>query len=111
MVVEQTPYQLVVELQRTVKVLISGLSVDAMPHEEKNLLKQLKAMLADMRLDIRDYDLAETRAEQLGLVTEVKERVGGIRGHVILLSTYNVFSAIDVAHITARLEYISERLR
>ena len=108
---EQTPYQLAVELQRTVKVLIAGLSADDMPHVEKTLLKQLKSNLADMRLDIRDYDLAETRAEQMSFILAAQSRVSDIREQVVVLSTYNVFSGVDVAHVTAKLEYISERLR
>ncbi len=66
--------------------------------------------MADARLDVRDYEYAETRAEQQQHAKAAKKRLEQVRQAVLLASEYNVFSAIDVAHTTATIEQITKHL-
>lgn len=75
------------------------------------MVSSLKREMADARLDARDYELSETRAEQLENAAHAKKRIEDIRKAVLTASEKNLFSAIDVAHITAQLEQASSFLR
>ena len=78
---------------------------------ERRVVASLKSELTDARLDIRDYELSETREEQLGKVRDAKRRLELIRKGILAASEYNIFTAIDVAQLTAQLEQISENVR
>lgn len=91
--------------------VLSGLDVASLPRSEQRLVNGLKHDIVDARLDIRDYELSETRDEQLHKAREAKKRLERIRKGILATSEYNVFSAVDVAQLTAQLEQISENVR
>ncbi len=66
--------------------------------------------MADARLDVRDYEYAQARSEQLEHAEAGKKRLEQLRQAVLTASEYNVFSAIDVAHTTATIEQITNYL-
>jgi hypothetical protein len=70
----------------------------------------LKNDLIDARLDIRDYELSETREDQLRRARDANKRLERIRKSILAASEYNVFNAVDVAQLTAQLEQIIENL-
>ncbi|MBC7581610.1 hypothetical protein H7097_01945 [Aeromicrobium sp.] len=74
------------------------------------MITDLKNNLIDARLDIRDYEFSETRAEQQGHVKQVYESLEKVRGDILTASEYNVFNAVDVAQFTAQLEQIIEQV-
>lgn len=98
-------------LEVAVNAKLSALDIMSLPVGERKLITGLKNELIDARLDIRDYELSETRAEQLEKAGEAKQRLERVRKMILGLSEYNVFSSIDVAQRTAELEQISEELR
>jgi hypothetical protein len=71
---------------------------------------QLKRAMAEVRLDIRDYEFASTRAEQLVLAAVANQRIAGVREGMLVLSQDGIFSAIDIAHMSAIIDQITEQL-
>jgi hypothetical protein len=86
--------------------VLSAYDVTEFPAKEKELVAQLKHLLIDARLDARDYEYAETRAEQLRIVKEAKERLEQLQQGILKASEYNLFSAVDVAELSARIQQL-----
>lgn len=74
-------------------------------------LKLLKRDLTDARLDIRDYELAETKAEQLRLGEDASKRLTSVQQGILAASQYNVFSAVEVAQLSAQIAQLQEQLQ
>jgi hypothetical protein len=107
---ETSPFLLIKFLQTQVLGMLRQFDMFDFEVDQRKLLVGIKQELADARLDIRDYELSETRAEQLGKAKAAKELLEEIRKHILTASEYNVFSAVDVAQLSAQLENIMSRL-
>jgi hypothetical protein len=109
--VDQTsPFLLVKSLETQVNAILSALDIYSLPADERRSIRLLKNSLVDARLDIREYELSETREEQLRCAKLAKKRLEHVRTYILLASEYNIFGAVDVAQLTANVERISERL-
>ena len=108
---DQSPFLLIKSLELQLNGVFSRLDIFSLPNTERKLVLGMKQELIDARLDIRDYELSETRAEQLTKAGDSKERLDRIRQQILSASEYNVFGAADVAQLTAQLEQISDNVR
>lgn len=86
--------------------VLAALDVDGLPLTERNLVEQIKRVATDARLDARDYQYAETRAEQLTLATAAKKRYQTLQQHILKASEHNMFSAIEIAQLSAHIEQL-----
>ena len=98
-------------LETQLKAVLSGLDLVTLPKEEKVVVTALKNNLTDAKLDIRDYEYSDTRAEQLRYSKQAIERLGKIRAGILAASEYNVFNAADVAQFSAQLEQIIDQVQ
>jgi hypothetical protein len=103
-------FQEVKELEMQINSIVSFFDMADLPMAQQNLVGALKHQLIDARLDARDYEYAETRAEQLQVATEAGQRVEALQQNILEASTYNIFSAVDVAQLSARLQHIMSRM-
>lgn len=105
-----SPFILVKRLESDVLRLLSQIDLLLLSTEEQQKIARLKNNLIDARLEIQDYELAETRENQLENAADAKRYLKKVR---IFISdnNMNVFGAVDVAHLTAYIEQIADRLR
>ncbi len=111
--VEETsgsPFVLATRLKTYVGHLLATFDVDSLDQAQRREFKLMKRLLADARLDTRDYELSETRVEQVGKAVQARNRLEELRLHILRASEHNVFSAIDVAQISAQLDEIIAKL-
>lgn len=106
----KSPFLLVKDLERQLSSVLAAIDVYALAAGERKLVTMLKRELADARLDIRDYELSETRDEQLAHAKEAKARLGHVRKYILAASEHNIFSAVDVAEASAHIEQIMDYL-
>jgi len=92
-----------------IKALLRTIDTDTLEPAERKSLTGLRRLAVDTRLDIRDYELSETREEQLKCAITAKKRLGKLRAAI--LATGMAFGPADIAQLTAELEYIDSRLR
>lgn len=104
-----TPLELAKQLQLHVVGLLSHIDLPELPKTEQRLIRDLKHTLGDVRLEIRDYELAETRVEQIKCAADARESLAQIQAS-ISSNGISVFGAVDVAHVTARVEQIIDEL-
>ena len=107
---DSSPYALCTQLEGQLKRLLAGQDVTALPTDIRKVTASIKRTMADARLDVRDYEYAETRAEQKEHAEAGIKRLEQVRQAVLAASEYNVFSAIDVAQTTAIIEQITKHL-
>lgn len=106
----ESPYVLAKRLEADIVRLLSGLDVSLLTPKEHGALAELKNTMIDARLDVQDYELAETRDFQLQNAADAKQRLLVVQGH-ISTNTLHVFGAVDVAHLTARIGQITDLLK
>lgn len=107
---EISAFGLIKELETSMNAKISSVDLFELPTEERDLIKALQRQLVDARLDIRDYDLSDTRAEQIENAALGRKRLEGLRALLLDASHLAIFSSVDIAHFSAHIEHISEQL-
>lgn len=100
-----SPFMAMQELERHIKSLLRPLDIEILGELSRKAVVSIKLNITDARLDIRDYELSETREEQLKNAAEAKKRLAKLERDILTAS--DVFSALDTAHITAKLEQIN----
>lgn len=104
-----SPFLATQRLETQLKALLRGVDIDTLEASEKKAVAAIRRLLVDTRLDIRDYELSETRDEQLQNATEAKKRLGKLQANILVASF--AFNPADVAQIGAQLEQITEWLK
>jgi hypothetical protein len=102
----QSPYLLVQRFGTELNNLLSANDTSELPKLQRQNITDLKRLFGEARLDVRDYELSETRAEQLKMASAAKKHLKQINGLILAASTYDVFSAIDVASLSSKLEQV-----
>lgn len=87
----------------------SGL--DALDRSQIKLVGTIKRLAADARLDIRDWEMADSQGEMQRYGREALKRIDQLRASILLASEQDLFSAIHVADITSRLDAFESELR
>ncbi|MGH7195233.1 MAG: hypothetical protein ACREGA_00425 [Candidatus Saccharimonadales bacterium] len=108
---QSSPFLLASQLQTQFNGILSGIDVLSLPVKEAKLINGLRREMADARLDIRDYEMSENKDEQLENARTARKMLGSLRANILALSEYNVFSAVDVAQISAQIEQIIDELK
>lgn len=106
----QSPFLLAKRLSADVLHLLVQIDASELAIPEQQKLERLKNALIDARLEIQDYELAETRDNQLRNAKNAQKYLAKIK-NTITDSDLNVFGAVDVAHLSAQVEQIIARLR
>jgi hypothetical protein len=70
----------------------------------------LKKNVIKMRLQIRDYQLSQTREEQIQCLGSCKAKLNDVNEGILKISQYGIFSPVDVAYLTANADLISDSL-
>jgi folate-dependent tRNA-U54 methylase TrmFO/GidA len=95
-------------MQRTegqLKALLRDVDSELLELAERKAVISLRRLAVDARLDIRDYELSETREDQLRCAREAKRRLARLRNTILAAGP------ADVAQLTAQLEQIEGWVR
>lgn len=103
---EVSLFEQAIALERQVRNILSNYDVADLPQREKELVRNLTNQLVDARLDARGYEYAETRAEQLATAKEARQRLEQLQQAILKASEYNLFGAVDIAQLSARIQQI-----
>lgn len=101
-----SPFALVKALETHITSLIMKFDVDSLPSGERELLRSIKRLVVDVRLDMRDYGLAETKLEQDRLARELRQRLHAFEQAIIKAGELNLFGAVDVGHLSAQTQQL-----
>lgn len=104
----QSPYLMTQRAETQLKTLLRTVNVDELTLDEKKALSSLRRLSADARIDIRDYELSETREERLLKAKDAKKHLSKLKANI--LAAGMVFGPADVAQLDAQLDQIMEYL-
>ncbi|HSX43120.1 MAG TPA: hypothetical protein VLF59_03480 [Candidatus Saccharimonadales bacterium] len=102
----QSPFLAMKRAETQIKALLRGVDMDLLTPDERKAMASLRRLSADARLDIRDYELSETREEQLGKAHDAHKVLTKLKTTLLAVST--AFGPADIAHLDAQLEQIKE---
>lgn len=91
--------------------ILSRLDIDALDPTQVKVVGTIKRLLADTRLDIRDWEMAETREDMVRFGRDGLRRLEQSREAILLASQHDIFSPIDVAEILAQFDQFAAELR
>lgn len=91
--------------------ILNALDQDTLDRSQQRTIAALKRLMADARLDIRDYEMADSREEMTRHSKAATRRLEQTREMILLASEGNIFGAVDVAQLTAELEQIAAEVR
>ncbi|MBX4197129.1 hypothetical protein KW801_01055 [Candidatus Saccharibacteria bacterium] len=72
---------------------------------------ELRQNLADAKIYAQDYELSEMRQEQLDNAKQANKWLEKARQQVLRASEFNIFSPIDVAHLSAQIDQAKADLK
>ena len=98
------------KLNAQINTMVSSMDVFSLERALQKIVTSLRNNMAEARLDVRDFELSETRDEQLAHARQAKKRLNHVRKDILAASEYNIFSSVDVAQFTGEIDHINERL-
>lgn len=101
-----SPFALAKEIAASVARLMAGIDIESLQPQAREAVTQLKNQAADIRLDMRDYGLADNRAEQERIAKELAERLAKLQASILRASEYNILGAADVAQLSANVQQL-----
>ncbi len=91
--------------------MLASLDIDIIGRETSKIIVAIKRLAADARLDIRDYEMSDSRVEMLENAEVAIKRLQELRVQILKVSEHGIFSAIDIAQLSAQLDEIVDQLR
>lgn len=101
-----SPFERTKAFDAQLRAIVSSFDIDAMQSAERDILRSLKSLTTDVRLDMRDYGMAETRQDQARLANTVRKRLEQLERIILKAGSQNLVSAIDVAQLSAEAQQI-----
>jgi hypothetical protein len=91
-------------LEADVRQILRKTNEAKLDRKYRNALTELRQNLVDIRIYTNAYEFSEERPEQLENAKMSKEYLQKARQHILKASEANIFSAIDVAHLSAQID-------
>jgi hypothetical protein len=106
-----SPSILAKSLESDINLILRKIQTHKLGEKERKALGVLRQALDDTKIYVKDYELSEMRDQQLDNAKEAKKYLEQARASILRASEFNVFSAIDVAHLSAQIDQIAGDLR
>jgi hypothetical protein len=107
----ETPSRKVKQVELQVNSTLRNFDLRKLGIIERNTLAKLRQNLTDSRIYTTDYELSETRDEQKDNAKKAKKWLAQAQKNILTASEFNIFGAIDVAHLSAQIEQIISELK
>ncbi len=106
-----SPLQQAKKLENQVNSILRQVNHSRLSLKQRGVLAQLLQNLTDVRTYTSDYELSETREEQANNAKQAKKWLKHAQKNVLAASQFNVFNAIDTAHISAQIDLITDNIK
>lgn len=93
------------------RILAAARAAGLLEGSVQQATKLLKRDLTDARLDIRDYEFAETKAEQQQPGSDARKRLASVEQRILAVSQHDIFSAVEVAKLSAQIAQLQDQLQ
>ncbi|PID30710.1 hypothetical protein CSA80_04385 [Candidatus Saccharibacteria bacterium] len=96
------------DIERQIKRIVRDADIEKLSLQERKLVEKLKMACNEVWLDVRDYEYAETREEQIKWRKLGRHNIAAAEQYLLELGT--IFGPVDSAELSANLSAISEQL-
>lgn len=107
----QAPSKAIKDLDAQVRRILRPVDLLKQDRTVRESVATLGQHLHDARIYAVDYELSETREEQVDNAKQARKYLKAASHAVLTASQHDIFSAIDVAHIIAVIEQVRADLR
>jgi|JI10StandDraft_1071094.scaffolds.fasta_scaffold50873_4 hypothetical protein len=97
------------QLDLKIKIILRGVDRENTSQVKKRALEQIRLACNEVKLDVRDYEYAETLAEQKKWARIGRHNLKALEQNILLLD--DVFGPADVAELSAVIEQVRLALR
>jgi hypothetical protein len=98
-------------LEADVRQILRKTNERKLERKYRNTLAELSQNLADIRIYINAYEFSEDRQEQLDNAKIAKKWLERARQNILKASEKDIFSAIEVAHLSAQIDQLIGELK
>lgn len=98
----------ILQIDRQVKAALRGVQHDELDREAAKLVKELKQLCNEARLDVRDYEYAETLAAQRKAGEKARKNLTKLEKGILQL--HSVFGPADTAELGAFIDSLRSEL-
>jgi hypothetical protein len=108
---EQSPSVMAKQLDNHIARLLRRFDPARQPSHAREAITELRQNMIDAKIYTNDYELSETREEQLQNAKQAKKWLEEARKNILTASQYDIFNAVDTAHLSAQAEQIGAQLK
>jgi hypothetical protein len=108
---EQSPSVMAKQLDNHISRLLRRFDLAKQTKNAREAITELRQNVADAKIYATDYELSETREEQLQNAKEAKKWLEQASKNIVIASQYDIFNAIDTAHLSAQADHIAGSLK
>jgi Ser-tRNA(Ala) deacylase AlaX len=108
---QQSPSVMAKQLDNHISRLLRRFDLAKQTRSAREAITDLRQNMVDARIYTNDYELSETREEQLQNAKEAKKWLEAVRKNILIASQYDVFNAVDTAHLSAQADHIAGSLK
>jgi hypothetical protein len=105
------PSRRIKQIDAQINRILRNFDMRKLSARERNVLAKLQQNLNDSRIYTSDYELSETREEQIDNAKKAQKWLKEASKNILAASEFNIFSAIDVAHLSAQIDQIISELK
>lgn len=104
----QSLTEIIKQVDREIKGVLRRSDTESLSPEKRKLVGEVKLAGNEARLDIRDYEFAQTRREQLQAAKLARHNLTALESRIIALD--DLFDPADIAALSARIQLLREGL-
>jgi hypothetical protein len=106
-----SPSRMVKQVELQINANLRKIDFHKLSTNERDILAKLQQNLVDSRIYTRNYELSESREEQVDNAKKAKKWLEQAQKNILTASEFNIFGAIDVAHLSAQIDQIFSELK
>jgi hypothetical protein len=106
-----SPSFLVKQVNTQVTMILRSIDWEELDEKGQKAVSELRQNLVDAKIYAQDYELSEMRDEQVGNAKKANKWLEHARQQILRASEFNIFGAIDVAHLTAQIDQAKANLK
>lgn len=108
---QEAPLKQLGQIARHIRSILNAAAVDMSDASIRKAIQAINKNLEIAQKFLHDYEREEDAYKQATILPQGIERLENLRKNILDASQYDVFGAVDVAHLTAKIDQLIERLR
>lgn len=97
------------QLDRKVKGILRDVEVEKLHRENREVIRKIKLACNEVKLDVRDYEYAQTRLEQEKWLKIAHHNLRALE--TLLLHLDDIFGPADIAELSGQIQLLQSNIK